>query len=338
MTIAADRPFLVLRTSSIGDVVLASAVIEALAGRFPIVFVTSETCAPLFAEDPRIARLVTLPRGAERLPDDLPPPGALLDLQATIRSARTLRRYRGVPRARVRKAGLRRRLAVLGWTAGWRPIPTHERYVRALERITGQREEAKPRLVVSESKLREAQGTLEEGAPWIGLAPGAAWANKRWPLDRWIAAAREITSRGAHRAAFFFGPDEEALARAAEEMLARSSAIRVVRPELGLLPALAARLSVFVTGDSAPLHVAEAVGTPVVALFGPTVPAFGFAPFRSESRIIERPLPCRPCHVHGGQRCPLGHHRCLRDIAVEEVVGRALEVSRGRAASPLRAG
>jgi heptosyltransferase-2 len=67
------------------------------------------------------------------------------------------------------------------------------------------------------------------------------------------------------------------------------------------------------------MHMATGVGTPVVALFGPTVRQFGFFPYRSPSAVVELDLPCRPCSAHGTRRCPLGHHRCLRAMLPELV-------------------
>jgi heptosyltransferase-2 len=63
------------------------------------------------------------------------------------------------------------------------------------------------------------------------------------------------------------------------------------------------------------------VGTPVVALFGPTVEAFGFFPYTNRARVLELALPCRPCSSKGGPSCPLGHHRCMIDILPETVYG-----------------
>jgi heptosyltransferase-2 len=71
------------------------------------------------------------------------------------------------------------------------------------------------------------------------------------------------------------------------------------------------------------MHMATAMRVPVVTLFGPTVQAFGFAPYRARATVLERDLPCRPCSAQGGPVCPLGHHRCLREITPDEV-GRAL--------------
>ena len=83
-----------------------------------------------------------------------------------------------------------------------------------------------------------------------------------------------------------------------------------------------------VSGDTGPMHLATAVGTPVVALFGPTVEPFGFFPYRGRATVLERPLACRPCSSKGGPRCPLGHHQCLEEIMPDVVLGRALELGR----------
>jgi heptosyltransferase-2 len=90
------------------------------------------------------------------------------------------------------------------------------------------------------------------------------------------------------------------------------------------------RAHVLVTNDSAPLHLASAMDTPTVALFGPTVPAFGFGPLAEARRIAEVPmLACRPCDAHGPRQCPLTHWRCMRDLTVAEVLDAVEAVRRG---------
>jgi heptosyltransferase-2 len=80
------------------------------------------------------------------------------------------------------------------------------------------------------------------------------------------------------------------------------------------------RCALLVTNDSSPQHLASAVGTPTVTVFGPTVPEFGFGPLAQGSRTAGvRGLDCRPCDRHGPQQCPLGHWRCMRDLGVETV-------------------
>jgi heptosyltransferase-2 len=83
--------------------------------------------------------------------------------------------------------------------------------------------------------------------------------------------------------------------------------------------ALLRRAAAVAAGDTGLMHLATAVGTPVIALYGPGVEPLGFFPWRAAARVLEQDLPCRPCSAHGSARCPLGHHRCLRDISPIEV-------------------
>jgi heptosyltransferase II len=74
-----------------------------------------------------------------------------------------------------------------------------------------------------------------------------------------------------------------------------------------------------VSGDTGVMHMATGVGTPVVALFGPTVEAFGFFPYTRRAEVLQLDLACRPCSSQGGPACPLGHHHCLVHITPESV-------------------
>ena len=81
-------------------------------------------------------------------------------------------------------------------------------------------------------------------------------------------------------------------------------------------------------------HVAAAMDTPVVAVFGPTVPAFGFVPHGPGHQVVETRLDCRPCSSHGGNRCPIGTHDCMGGITVERVI-EAVAVQLGKPGPPV---
>lgn len=314
----------IVRLRSLGDVALASAVVEALHGEADLAFVTRRPFATLYDSDPRLETLIALdpdaPLEAARALETFAPEW-VLDLQGTLRS-RQLVRSLGAPVLRVNKASVRRRLAVIGLrTLGTRRV--FERYLEPLSQIVPGGADATPRLLVPAASRDRATREMPGEGVGIGLVPGAAWANKRWPLERWTALAGAVLGDDVSAHVWVVvSESEQALASAILQGIDARSRTRahVVQVPLGDLPAHLQRLDVLVSGDSGPMHVAEAVGTPVIALFGPTVPAFGFAPFRSDSRIVERRLMCRPCHVHGGDRCPLGHHRCMRDIAVSDII------------------
>ncbi len=167
----------------------------------------------------------------------------------------------------------------------------------------------------------------ERKAPVLGMHPGSIWGTKRWPLDYFATIAAKAAREGAY-VLVFGGPSAEE--RMAEETIALAktalpgSERRNIRNLAGKLPLpeLAAhigRLSCYLTNDSGPMHLAWAQRTPVTALFGPTVRELGFFPRGDRSSVMELPLECRPCGLHGPQECPLGHHRCMRDLTPEMV-------------------
>lgn len=157
--------------------------------------------------------------------------------------------------------------------------------------------------------------------PYIAIAPGSVWATKRWPSGKYKGLVGRLVksfpivlvgSEGDRKLC------DEILAgeRGNHDRPAVSTA-----GELDLLESatLIRDASVLVSGDSAPVHLASSVGTPVVVIFGPTVPGFGFSPFGVPHVIVEKNLPCRPCSDHGPNRCPLTHFRCMRDIEERDV-------------------
>ncbi len=162
---------------------------------------------------------------------------------------------------------------------------------------------------------------IRQMAPLVVLAPGSAWQTKRWSPRHYATLARQLRAEGCSVVVTGALAEKalcEEIARLAE---VPSLAGRLEIPEL---LALFRRTACVVCNDSAPIHLAELVGTPVVALFGPTIPEFGFAPRLPRSCVIGRSLPCRPCSIHGGRRCPLGTHACLEGILPQEVLPQVL--------------
>jgi len=152
------------------------------------------------------------------------------------------------------------------------------------------------------------------------IALGSPWPTKRWPVDqvidlcrKWSAAGIEINLIGDPSARDI----AETVKAAVPSLLVKDHVGRTsMREWTDLLDSSA----VLVSGDSASVHVASDLGVPVIALFGPTVPDFGFAPWRSHSQVLQdADLNCRPCSIHGPKQCPLGHHKCLKNIGAEQV-------------------
>lgn len=178
-----------------------------------------------------------------------------------------------------------------------------------------------------------ADAGVDARAPLLVVAPGAAWETKRWPATHFAELVRDLVPRTfGHVAVVGMAGDRAHAAVIAQSLRAAGSAAVLDltgRTTTAELVAVLARASLLVANDSAPAHVAAALGRPVVSLFGPTVPAQGFAPLGTRVRIVERALRCRPCSRHGSAYCPIGTHECLTGLPAAEVARVAVALSEG---------
>jgi len=324
---------LVIQTSFIGDTVLTTPLLAQLANRGPVDVVTTPASATLLAGHPAVREVIVYDkRGADRglggfvrLVGRLRRGGYEVAFlaQGSLRSA-ALAFFARIPsRVGFSTSGgawlYTRRVA-------YRDDLHHAARLLQLARPNGREataEELRPTLVPGEAERAAVDALLRAhgvapGDPLMALAPGSVWGTKRWPF--YPSLAKSLTNI-AH-VVIVGGADDTALA--AEIRAAAPEAIDATG-RLSLLASaeLLRRCAILVTNDSAPEHLASAVDTPTVALFGPTVPDFGFGPLATRSAVVGLDtLPCRPCDRHGPMRCPLGHHRCMRDLPPDVVADR----------------
>ena len=328
---------LVIRLSSLGDILLTTPVLRALHEHFPtahIDFLTKAAYQDVLCANPCIHRL-WLWEPQQGLRDIL---GRLrhirydivVDLQRTLRS-RLL--YHGLLARRkltYAKHTLRRALLVhCGWNTlrAMRPVP--ERYVAPL-RCLGLTAPLPPPEMHLTAQSREAMHTylrqeLQERGdrPLLAVAPGARWATKRWPVERFAAAAQELAQAQQAAVVVLGSAEEQWLA----QELCRHLRVPVLDStgKLSLMhtAALLQQCHLLLSNDSGLMHMATALGVPVVAIFGPTVQEFGFYPFQACARVVCADLACRPCSTKGSRRCPRGHHQCMQQVTVAQVCAAA---------------
>jgi lipopolysaccharide heptosyltransferase II len=316
---------LVVRFSSIGDVLLTTPLIRVLARRHPeaeIAFATKRDMAPLVADNPHVTQTFALephePLGnfAARLRAWKPSYG--LDLHGSLRS-RALRllvpgRWSGYTKRKI----ARRMLIATKLDLYRSATPVAERYFEAARRLDVKPDGQGPEFHLGEQARERVTRWLHDhglqDATIAALAPGAAHATKRWPVAYWTVLAGRLAQAGL-RTVVLGGPADRGLA----QQLAAFTVSAAGEFSLQETGALLARSRILVSGDTGVMHMATGVGTPVVALFGPTVKQFGFFPYSAPAVVLERPLSCRPCSAMGSSRCPMGHHRCLTDIAPGDV-------------------
>ena len=178
---------------------------------------------------------------------------------------------------------------------------------------------AKPALYPSEANFAAVKKF--QSAPYICMSPGSVWETKKMPAKNWIDLINAVPT---NYSIFLMGaPNETALC---EEILSGSSRGNVfnIAGQLNLLEAAAlikcAHLNY--VNDSAPMHLASATDAPVTAIYCSTIPAFGYGPLSSVQFIVESPehLPCKPCGIHGKKACPLGHFNCGNTITTAQLL------------------
>lgn len=310
-------PSLLIQTAFLGDVVLTTPLLTVLAEREgPLDVVTTPAAAPLLDTHPAVRQVIPWDKhGQDR------GWGGVFRIAGRLRAEGYRRAW--LPHRSWRTAGvalLARIPERIGFTDGARtlytrhvPRPKSGHEVERLLALAGFDGPAPPVTIATTDEDRAAAGAwlAEHGISpgFIAMAPGSIWGTKRWPYYEGLAATleRDIVVVG--------GPADRELG---EQVVARAPGrVHNAAGALSLRAstALIARAALLVTNDSAPLHLATAAGTPVVAVFGPTIPAFGFGPRGEGDQVLGiDTLACRPCSRHGPQVCPLGHHRCMRDL------------------------
>ena len=178
---------------------------------------------------------------------------------------------------------------------------------------------AKPALYPSAANFAAVQKW--QGAPYICMSPGSVWETKKMPAKNWIDFINAVPTN--YTIYLMGAPNETALCA---EILSGSSREGVINiaGQLNLLEAAAlikgARLNY--VNDSAPMHLASATNAPVAAIYCSTIPAFGYGPLSDTQFVVEtlEHLPCKPCGLHGKKVCPLGHFNCGHTITTAQLL------------------
>lgn len=331
---------LIVQTAFLGDVVLTLPLVAAvrqLAPQARLEVLTIPANASVLQGQPGVDAVLTYDkRGGQR------GMRGLLQMSRAIRS----RAYDVVvsPHRSLRSAllvaasGSGRRLGFRQWWTRWaytatapRPAQGHE-VVRNHELVKLLDAEApvpgRFRLQLEAGRHQQAaqalaQAGVGKGDVVVGLVPGSQWGTKRWPADHFAALIEQITAWPGTHAVIFGGPQDRDIADAVVAACRAPVIDLVGKTSLRELPAYMAQCDAVVSNDTGPMHIAAALGKPVVTLYGPTTPALGFSPYGvawEEASVAS--LSCRPCHAHGPKRCPLSHWRCMRELQPAQVAER----------------
>lgn len=316
----------------VGDAVLATPALTLLRQTFPdarITLLARPWVAPIFEHNPDITNLWVLDDAA-----------STANFFKAVKMVRQERFTIGVALPNSVRAGLLLSLGGVRYRFGYavrgrglllnravrlRPEYLEEHqvyyYLHILEEMCGKANH-KPRLVLQAGELEReevrrllAQAGLDRGQPLIALAPGSINSNaKRWPAERFAALAERLAQE-AHAEVLLLGSDKEGevLDRVEKACPAR---VHNMKGKLGLgqLVALLERVSGLICNDSGAMHIGAALGTPTVAVFGPTECATTY-PFSKAAKLVSKPVECAPCML---RECPI-NHKCMTGVEVVDV-------------------
>ncbi len=169
-------------------------------------------------------------------------------------------------------------------------------------------------------KILETEG-IDISKELIALNTGGSWPTKRWGKEKFAQLADRLIAEKKAQVIFTGGPSDEARIEEIIAQMKNPATNLAGKTSLAELKAVASLCDLFVSGDTGPVHVANAVGTKVVAIFGPSDES-KYRPRGEQAEIIlNDKLECRPCGEH---QCPLEHHKCMADILVEAVIKRSV--------------
>jgi len=329
---------LLVRTSSLGDVVHALPVLTALRRHLPLArlgWVVEEPYAPLLAGHPDLDQLLVVrlrrwgrrPLAAGTLSGiagflgelDRFAPQVVLDLMGNHKAAVIAALSLAPRRVGHARAGRREPSSAL-WLSERVPVAGAHAVDRALSLLDGLGLPREPADFGGDKLFRASRQAAREDPPFAVLHPGAGWGNKAYPPAWWGEAVRRLHTATGVRTRVAAAPGEEALAAAvvaAAAVAGEPAAEQVPAPDLPALAALLRGAALMLGGDTGPTHLAHALGTPVLMVMGPTDPE-RHGPYGAPERAVVRRLPCSFCHRRFAEA-----KACLLEIPPESLAERA---------------
>jgi lipopolysaccharide heptosyltransferase II len=318
---------LVFRQSSLGDVILTLPVLDRLKESYPdchIDFLTKTAYAPVVKAHSAVSTVFTFDqdRAFGKVASELRSQGydILIDLQANMRSIILRITLLGTRTLRYKKRRLAREMVVRRSHLKLSVDHTVLAYQSALKPLGIEPKLSPPIMSLPDSAIQFAESLFPkelEIKQVVAFCPGARHYEKRWPDTLFREVAQRLLVNPSIAVVVFSAEDDEF----APDLGIKHPRL-IVAKNLELLDtaALLSRCKIALTNDSGLMHLANAVGTPVLAIFGPTNPRLGFAPTLSGSRVICDDVFCSPCSVHGKCPCRQPQKYCFEKIIPERVL------------------
>lgn len=321
---------LVIQTAFIGDVILATGVLESLHSAYPtmkIDFLVRRGNEALVKDHPFINETLVWDKKVSKY-------SSLIKLITRVRSNNydvviNLQRFSssalitGFSGAKEKYGFDKNPLSFLFTKAfphdigkkGQEYLHETERNFGVLRELKGV-EYSKPKVYPSKADAQKVETFTTDR--FVTISPASVWETKKFPIEKWI----ELIHRLNCRVVLLGGPSDRELCKQIADKC-HNRVVQVLAGDLTLLQsaALMSKADMNYTNDSGPLHLASAMNAPTTAVFCSTIPEFGFGPLSDNSKVVESTidLACRPCGLHGHKKCPQGHFKCGISIQIDQL-------------------
>lgn len=329
---------LLLRFSSLGDIIMTTAMVRCVRKRFPdaqIDMVVRSDYLDLIRHNPHLNQKIGLDRklgmsGLRALIKKInaEPYDLIYDAHFSLRTRLMMPWLSALDKVSYEKHYLRRALAL---TFKLKLLDTKrmlERFIEPLAEFGVQYDGKGPEVFVSEEARKSAFSRFPElslpKTPLVGLIPSAQWPGKRWPPLRFREVAQSFLKDTATRLVVFGGREDTFCSEIVKDLPAER--VTNTQGKLSILEAAAVieKCQLVVANDTGLMHIADGVGVPSVLILGPTSAEMGCLPFHPQALILEENLWCRPCSKNGQAPCIQGKRVCLERISA----GRVFEAAR----------
>jgi ADP-heptose:LPS heptosyltransferase len=327
------QKFLVIQTAFIGDVVLATGIIEKLHTYFPeaqIDFLLRKGNEGLLANHPYLREVLVWEKKD----------GKIKDLRRLLHIIRKNKYDKVINVQRFAATGILTAFSLAKEKIGFDKNPLSAMFTTKVKHVISTSTQPKheiernndlikhftdavvfkPRLYPSANDLAFVQSYKQ--FPYICIAPSSVWFTKQYPAYKWVSFIKNLPDQ--YHVYLLGAPSDKVLC---DDIIASSQRAHVINlcGHLNFLQsaALMKDAQMNYVNDSAPMHFASSVNAPVTAVYCSTLPSFGFGPVSDASFIVETEvaLACRPCGLHGRKVCPLGHFKCANTIADQQLLG-----------------
>ncbi len=317
------KKILIIRLSSLGDIVLTQPVVQAVRKEFPkaqIHYLTKRVFSPIVEMFGCVDKIhyweekKALLTNLRKLKFDL-----AIDLQSKLNTFIIKNFINAKQTSTYNKEHLLRRQIVKKKTK--RTISsTVDLYFTALQKIGINSEVSNPKLIPINNTMMPKAFTTNENTKYIGLFPGALHETKQYPINQLAELIDSVPPEWNCQFLIFGSKAENDLADELK-ILTETEVINICG-ELDLQQLVTAidKMDVVITNDSGPMHIAAALEKPQIAIFGATHPKLGFAPMNENTIILSADLQCQPCSLHGSKACPLDHFNCMKQVSAVDIL------------------